>query len=115
LFTSTKGAISRGYSTVRGAKPPPENRRVDDANKESEDPEVLQRQFDAMIEKGSAATNFDNMPTTANKENEDNDLYNPIPLFTGAVLTTFSLMVTGYLFYAGLTCNDPLAGHHHGD
>lgn len=38
-------------------------------------------------------------------------LYNAVPLFTGGIVLLFSLFLTGYMFYAGLTGDDPLMGH----
>jgi hypothetical protein len=41
----------------------------------------------------------------------DDALYNAAPIFTGTIVTVFSLLLTGYGIYAGLTGDDPLAGH----
>ena len=42
---------------------------------------------------------------------EEMNLYNAVPLFTGVIVLLFSLAITGYMFYAGLTGDDPLMGH----
>lgn len=42
---------------------------------------------------------------------EGMNLYNAVPLFTGVIVLFFSLFITGYMFYAGLTGDDPLMGH----
>ena len=47
----------------------------------------------------------------AQEEDEDLQLYNAAPLFTGGIITVVSLAFTAYLFYAGLTGDDPLMGH----
>eukprot|EP00977_Amphora_coffeiformis_P020571 scaffold8374_cov175-Amphora_coffeaeformis.AAC.10 len=39
------------------------------------------------------------------------NLYNAVPLFTGGIFMLLSLALTGYMFYAGLTGDDPLTGH----
>lgn len=47
--------------------------------------------------------------------NEDDDeypsLYNAVPLFTGSIVTLFTLFLTVYGIYAGLTGDDPMSGH----
>mmetsp|Transcript_20799 Transcript_20799/g.26873 ORF Transcript_20799/g.26873 Transcript_20799/m.26873 type:complete len:145 (+) Transcript_20799:73-507(+) len=42
---------------------------------------------------------------------ESPSLYNAVPLFTGTLYLIASLGLTGYGIYAGLTGDDPLAGH----
>ena len=37
--------------------------------------------------------------------------YNAVPLFTGGIVTLFSVAFTAYLYYVGLTGDDPLMGH----
>ena len=47
--------------------------------------------------------------------NDDDDdypsLYNAAPLFTGSIITLFTLFLTVYGIYAGLTGDDPMSGH----
>ena len=38
-------------------------------------------------------------------------LYNAAPLFTGGVITVMTFLACGYMVYAGVTGDDPLAGH----
>ena len=42
---------------------------------------------------------------------EEFPLYNAVPVFTGSIVFLGSLFVMGYAIYAGLTGDDPLAGH----
>jgi hypothetical protein len=44
-------------------------------------------------------------------DDESPSLYNAVPLYTGLVVTVGTFALTGYLIYAGLTGDDPLAGH----
>ena len=45
------------------------------------------------------------------EEGESLTLYNAVPLFTGAIVFVVSIAATAYLYYAGLTGDDPLMGH----
>ena len=45
------------------------------------------------------------------EEEEGLNLYNAAPLFTGGIIFVVSIAATAYLFYAGLTGDDPLMGH----
>jgi hypothetical protein len=50
----------------------------------------------------------------SDRNEEDDDypsLYNAAPLFTGSIITLFTLFLTVYGIYAGLTGDDPMSGH----
>ena len=50
----------------------------------------------------------------SDRDEEDDDypsLYNAAPLFTGSIVTLFTLFLTVYGIYAGLTGDDPMSGH----
>jgi hypothetical protein len=84
----------------------------DESKKETPpvDPVEQQRELNAIMAGEGSSTEL-----WGGGNNDDDDesevLYNAAPLFTGAVVTVGTLVLTGYLIYAGLTGDDPLAGH----
>jgi hypothetical protein len=86
----------------------------DESKKEapSVDPAELQRELNALM----APVKISSTESWGGGNNDDDDdesasLYNAAPLYTGAVVTLGTFFLTGYLIYAGLTGDDPLAGH----
>jgi hypothetical protein len=78
------------------------------------DPAELQRELNALM----APVKISSTGSWGGGNNDDDDdddggsgLYNAAPLYTGAVVTLATFVLTGYLIYAGLTGDDPLAGH----
>jgi hypothetical protein len=90
----------------------------DESNKEEPpmDSAELQRELNAMMAPVKASST-ESWGGGANNDDDDDDddetpsLYNAVPLYTGAVVTAATFALTGYLIYAGLTGDDPLAGH----
>jgi hypothetical protein len=78
------------------------------------DPVELQRELNAMMSPVKVSST-ESWGGGANDDDDDDDempsLYNAVPLYTGAVVTAATFALTGYLIYAGLTGDDPLAGH----
>ena len=88
----------------------------DDGNDTIEDPSQLQREINqAVLGKDYPDNSKANGGNNNNDEDNDKDdglnLYNAVPLFTGGIFTLFSIAATAYLYYAGLTGDDPLMGH----
>lgn len=77
-------------------------------NKE-ESPQQEQEQDDAAALQKQVEEMFPN--TDDNQQEDSLNLYNAAPLFTGGILTVVSIAFTAYLFYAGITGDDPLMGH----
>jgi hypothetical protein len=71
------------------------------------DPEEMQRDLNAMMAGGGSGG--------GSLEDQDEGpglaLYNTVPLLTGVIVTILSFALTGYGIYAGLTGDDPMAGH----
>lgn len=66
------------------------------------------------LQKEKTLAESDEELTRAENDNDDNDdatIYNGVPIFTGSVITACTLFLTIYGIYAGLTGDDPLAGH----
>jgi hypothetical protein len=104
----------RTFSNVRRwAKPQDTEENVknpdqgDQAAQKGESPEALQRELNEMMQSTGGGLFADDK----GDEPEEMNLYNSVPLFTGAVFSLLSLLGTGYLFYAGITGDDPLMGH----
>lgn len=70
----------------------------DSSESEKEDAVALQKEIDEMF-------------PGQKDEDEELNLYNAAPLFTGGIIMVVSMAATAYLFYAGLTGDDPLMGH----
>ena len=83
-----------------------EDDEKDESKEQTVDPAALQQEFNVMMSRGAGSGDKDD-----GEEYNDDGLYNAAPLFTGVVVTVFSLILTGYGIYAGLTGDDPLTGH----
>ncbi|KAI2491155.1 hypothetical protein MHU86_23413 [Fragilaria crotonensis] len=73
---------------------------------------ILQEELDAMMKRD---TLVDDAMLIQNNNNNDEDLderesslYNAAPLVSGVLITGFSLFLTFYGYYAGITGTDPL-------
>ena len=84
-----------------------------DGNSSEDDKESQQQQQQQQADAAALQKQVDEMfPNESSQdEQEDLNLYNAAPLFTGGILTVVSLAFTAYLYYAGLTGDDPLMGH----
>jgi hypothetical protein len=88
----------------------------DDESKKEEppvDPAELQRELNALMSPVKISST-ESWGGGSNDDDDDDDsagLYNAVPLYTGAIVTLGTFFITGYLIYAGLTGDDPLAGH----
>jgi hypothetical protein len=69
----------------------------------------LQQDINELITPGGSSGHENN----SSKEIDETEtaVYNTIPLFTGSIVTLLSLAGTLYLYYVGLTGDDPLMGH----
>ena len=111
----------RRATFIRLANPEDKNTRDEGGRANNpDDSETLQQELNAMMTQSSNSSSsssssssmFDVMPTAGqNEDATDLDLYNAAPLFTGAVVTVFSIAFTGYLIYAGITGDDFMTGH----
>ena len=101
--------IASKSSTV-GCKPPPQvwplqSRSGEDKNRAQEGDDTLSSVQESMNEivLGTGESN--------DSEAAEMTAYNAVPLFTGGIVTLFSVAFTAYLYYVGLTGDDPLMGH----
>jgi hypothetical protein len=73
---------------------------------------LLQEELDAMM--GTDRLAEENLPVSSRNyddnddSNENQSLYNAAPLVSGVLITGFSVFLTFYGFYAGLSGTDPL-------
>ena len=85
-----------------------------DNNKEESQQQDQEEEDDDDDDAAALQTQVDEMfPDRDDNQQEDSslNLYNAAPLFTGGILTVVSIAFTAYLFYAGITGDDPLMGH----
>ena len=78
---------------------------------------LLQEELDAMMRSDRLVAEEKTTPFVNRNDDDDNDiaisnesepLYNAAPLVSGVIITGFSVFLTFYGFYAGLTGTDPL-------
>lgn len=111
LLAVAKFEVAFGFSSVPKRAIVPRRRMIhlegSDSGDDNEpsDSKALQRELNAMMMGKSDGS------AVEEEDIEGLELYNAAPLFTGVVVTIFTLALTGYGIYAGLTGDDPLTGH----
>ena len=111
VLFSTTDAFFISRTTTRSSLAPSSQRQPrknlvlpnDSNDKDSSSPqsqEEMQNELNVMM--GVNSTDDDDVSL---------ELYNAAPLFTGVIVTIFTLLLTGYGIYAGITGDDPLMGH----
>ena len=115
-FTGTIRRSRKGISFAHLAKSQGTDNEENNANNAvipEEDFERTQREIDAMMrDQDSASTQstlfgLDTLSDN-NGDDDDEDAYNAVPLFTGSLVLLVSLFFTGYGFFVFFTGDDPI-------